>query len=69
MLQLTATLPIVRELYVQHGRDYEDHFGDIGDIQYSYVGVALLYDDVKAGSGFVLAKQLLALGSIALMIE
>ena len=32
MLQLTATLPIVRELYVQHGRDYEDHFGDIGDI-------------------------------------
>ena len=32
-------------------------------------GVALLYDDLKAGSGFVLAKQLLALGSIALMIE
>ena len=25
-------------------------------------GVALLYDDVKAGSGFVLAKQLLAPG-------
>ena len=49
MVQLTATLPIVREEYVRHARDScwdDDHF----DFEENEL--------VKEGSGFVLAARL-----------